>query len=698
MVVLAGLSLIDFSSAARAEQHPPFVIPSPDLVHPPMTDQQLFERINLDHPGLEHVRSAVQAGDLPSAKAGLAAYYRARTGVFHTFDPDSPVPPSQSADRLLRAARPAIERTGSFDPQYWTDDGWYDFEASPVRHGHRMYYFESLGRAAALDDGDDAAHALITLVRSFAHQFHSPPERGRGMWASMNTGIRMRTGWPVAFLALLRSPHFTGDDIILLLKSVWDQTDHLRRFHSETSNWLTFEMAGLYTSGVVYPEFIDADEWRGFATDTAIQDIARGWLPDGMTIELSPGYGTFFSNYYIIHDLAQHVGRHGESDIDQLVPLTEPLFELYLKIMAPDRLAPATNDNAHADVLQVLRSALDRLPDREDFRWAVTDGKEGRPPDYTSILLPYAGFAAMRSGWSRQDHMLYFDFGPVGYRHAHQDGLNVILWSHGRQILFDPGLVNYDHADPMVNYAMDTFSHNTVLVDHRPQRRPWYDNPHPRRMPYQKLENFRWESTDQYDFAAGVYDQAYGLPGPSNAYPYSEDSNFRHGWGHPATHHRRVYFHKPDLFLVADTLTSMDGQAHDYDLRWHLDSTSIRSADDGVAIATIDEHLPNLEIVPLFTEGLQVRATSAQRAPEILGWNAANPEELRPATTVQHLKTGPDTVRFLTLLLPLHDTASRLRSHERIDDSTVIIELTDGRRMTITVPDDPWETLAVTEQ
>jgi hypothetical protein len=258
-------------------------------------------------------------------------------------------------------------------------------------------------------------------------------------------------------------------------------------------------------------------------------------------------------------------------------------------------------------------------------------------------------------------------------------------------VLFDPGLAGYDHADPMVNYAMDTFSHNTVLVDNRPQRRRWYRDPHPRQMPYQKLENYRWESTDQYDFAAGVYEDAYGLSGASNAYPYIEGSNFLEGWGHPATHYRRICFHKPDVFIVADTLVSQDAQPHAYDLRWHLDTVSTHRPGDGGAVATTDVDQPNLEIVPLFTRGLEVRATAAQREPEILGWNAGDPSNPTPATTVQHLKSGPGTVRFLTLLLPLAPgEASRLRSHERIDENTSAVDLHDGRRLIVTIPEDPW--------
>lgn len=661
-------------------------------IRAPMSDRELFEKFDLNRPGLERVRAAVDRGDLDRAKTKLAVYYRNREGTFHTFDPGDPVLPGWSRARLLRSAPPLVERTGDFAREYWRENGLYDYEASPIRFKERMYYLETFGRAAAAEEGDEIAEALVLLIRSFIHQHHSPPELGRGWWFSMNSGIRMRSGWPVAFLALLDSPRFTDEDLVLFLKSVWDQTDHLRRHHSETSNWLTFEMAGLYTSGAVYPEFKDAREWRRIATETAVADLDRGWLPDGMTIELSPSYGRYFSNYFVIYDLANHIGRLDEFNLDELLAKTERPFESYLKIMAPDRLAPATNNNRPAPVVEILESALERFPERDDFRWVVTDGAEGRRPDFTSVVLPYAGFATMRTGWERDDHLLYFDFGPVGYRHAHQDGLNVMIWIHGRQVLFDPGLVGYEYDQPFVNYAVDSFSHNTVSVDNRPQRRIWYDNPHPKRMPYRELEDLRWETTATHDFAAGVYDEAYGMPGVSDAYPYSDGSNFTEGWVYPATHYRRIYFHKPDVFLIADTLVSKDGDAHEYDLRWHLDSTKVRSTADGLRHTTADDGQPNLEVIPLLADGLEARATSALKEPEILGWRVALSSNPQPATTVQHFKQGPDTVQFLTLLLPLEaGEESRLRSTRQTGPASATFTLTDGRRFTVTIPEDPWE-------
>jgi len=656
-----------------------------------LSDRVLFEqKINLDYPGLGEVRRDVKTGDLAAARHDLAEYYRRRTGKFLPLDLSRLASDSPKRVSYERSVQSLTERTGAYDSRLWKGDV-FDWSASHVRNKERMYLLGSIGQVYAATGDERIAVSLIDLMRSFV--ITCPPGQTSAFWASMTVGIRMRTGWPEAFLALLRSPYLTDDDLIHFLKSAYQQSSYILEHHSATSNWLTFEMAGLYTSGVVYPEFREASHWREFARETAVSDLDIGWLPDGMSIELTPGYGQFFSNYLGMYDLARYTGRASSWDRERFVAKTEPLFNLYLKIMAPDRSTPATNDNLPVNVVSMLSNGLNRFPNRQDFRWIVTDGKSGAPPDFTSVVLPYAGYAAMRSGWGRSDNMLYFDFGPVGYRHAHQDKLEVMIWAYGRQVLYDSGRTNYADT-PHQNYCMDTFSHNTVLVDDRPQRRKWYNDPNPAKRPYPRLTDYEWKSNAARDFARGVYDDNYGLPGPSDAYPYKKGGNFNEGWGKPAFHSRRVLFYKPDIFVVADTLISRDGKSHIYDARWNLDSTHVQRTANGLEVSTKDPGEPNLEVIPLLTHGLTVRTASAQDHPEILGWRVV--DRSYPATTVEHVKAGPGTVQLLTLLLPLKPGQSSLfQSVRRIGASTFEIALRDGRRFRLDAPPDPMRQLVI---
>lgn len=654
-----------------------------------MSDSEFFGRLNLDYQGLEKVKAAVDGGDLQEAKRELGVYYRTRKGSFH---PEQDKLALQDNRRSRKAVESLVNRTGDFDAALWSAGNVFDWGKSGIRFKERMYFLDTFGRAATGQNAEAVTAGLLGLIESFITQYPRPEGKAGGMWATMNTGIRLRSGWPLAFMGLLQTGQFDDERLVAFLKSVWEQTDHMMENRSETSNWLTFEMAGLYTSGIVYPEFADAPTWRKVAAQEALADMERGWLPDGVTIELSPAYGSFFSNYLMIYDLSSAVGRLDESGLEALLPLTENAYAAYLGMMTPERLAPATNDNGPAKVLDILKRGLERFPEREDFRWVLTEGEQGQAPDFTSHIFPYAGFAALRSGWQRDANMLYFDFGPVGYRHAHQDKLSVMLWAYGRPIMAERGLTLYDSDNPYVRYAMDTFSHNTAVVDNRPQRRNWYQSPHPRQAPYQKLADSRqWrrdlgEGHSQW-FVSGVYDAAYGKAGASNSYPYAKGSDFKDGWGQPASHSRRVLFAEPDIYVVADTFAAKDNKSHRYDVRWHLDSTKTQTQDGGLTVVSADAGQPNLQIVPLRTEGLRVEQVSAQTKPELMGWQVFNGEDIRPATTVRHLKKGAGQVSLLTLLLPLKAGQSHLfKSVQPIAEEVFLIELNDGRRYELHAP------------
>lgn len=682
LVLIMALS----QGAAYAEEFP---------VNHAIADPELFEALNLEFEGMQDVRAAYEAGDIEEAKHALAEYLRARTIRTWRFDPhhfrkDVPHGPGSvaAAERMLNHQQP-------FTDDHWDEDGTFRWNYQPnAGNKARQYFFTALGRAYWASGRDERIAKLWTdMLRSWLRQCPKSSEQARRHhWNTLVVGIHMR-GWPNAFHYFLHSPNFTDEDIILYLKSTIQQARHLRENHRQTGNWLTFSMVGLYTSGAVFPELKEAAEWRTYAVKTAFADLQRGYLPDGMGVELSPGYHNLFYNYLRISDLAEDVGRDENPGIRALAQKGQKLFEPYISLCAPDRTMPKYQDGGLVDVTDRMKEAFERYPDREDFQWFATEAKSGTKPDFTSTMLPYAGYFAMRSGWGRDANYLGFDAGPIGWKHCHSDKLNVVMWSHGRLVIFDPGVGTYDH-EPLANWARDTFAHNTVLVDNRPQRRRW-STPNPNQMPYQKLDDIRWETTDTHDIAYGVYDSAYGIQGPSDPYPYWNDSNYREGWVHPATHHRRIFFLKPDIFVLADTLQSKDAESHEYDLRWQILSTNVSTDPETKITVTEDEGQPNVAIVPLLTEGMQTNTGSAQMEPQIMGWKYYTEPE--PATTLQQIKSGDGTVQFVTLLLPLEaGETCPITNVEVATADTMKVSFDDGRTLLVTADPDPSRDLDVT--
>jgi len=281
----------------------------------------------------------------------------------------------------------------------------------------------------------------------------------------------------------------------------------------------------------------------------------------------------------------------------------------------------------------------------------------------------------MRSGWERDANFLCFDAGPLGTAHVHQDKLGVTVWAYGREVLFDGGGGQYE-ASKWRSYDTGTFSHNTVILDGLPQARG-------DRRKLTKPLDVQWESTPEYDFAAGVYADDYGRKGHR-----------------PAIHHRRVLFVKPDLFIVADTVVPKDEKAHTVQARWHLISPKTVTDEGTKAVATCDEGEPNLAVVPLLADGLEIRTGVAQETPELLGWRShkTGGKAWYPATTVLHTRKGAGTQPLLTLLVPMRKGAANpVKSVQATGPTAADVVLSDGRKLHIEADADPTGGVRLTE-
>ncbi|MBV9864947.1 MAG: alginate lyase family protein [Abitibacteriaceae bacterium] len=652
---------------------------------PLMTDQELFEAIDLTGKGLEAVKAAVGAGDLSGAKRALAAYLRARTTVPWWFDAHHPARDTkyskQDADNTV-AGKVQVVTIGYTFPQGNID--WF-YNVTTARADlpdnaewqwqlNRMDFWPNLGRAYWGTGDELYAQTWVKQLRSWVEHCPHPPkgsdQKAGSAWRTIETGIRMSGSWPDAYHRFLTSPAFTDDDIVLYLKSCIEQARYLRQYPT-TGNWLTMEMSGLYTVGGLFPELKEAKDWRSYASGSLYAELNKQFLPDGAQVELTPGYHQVaLDNILKIPALAQLFGRMNELPGDY-VARTQSAFDYNLYLMTPDRNLPRFNDSWPVGVPQTLARASTLFPQRRDFAWIATNGQSGEPPAQTSHPFPYAGYFVMRSGWQPDANYLCFDAGPLGYGHVHQDKLNVVLWAYGREILFDGGGGSYEQSK-WRSYATDTYSHNTVLVDNLPQRRQTKDREaNVSRQPI----DVHWTSTPIYDFAAGVYDDGYG----------KEDNRI-------VTHTRRVLFVKPDLFLVADTLTPKDNAPHTYQVRWHLLPTATKTDDANGMVTTADAGQSNLAVVPLLHDGLTVRTASAQTTPELLGWWVRKDMEPQyvPATTVLHTRQGTGVQQFLTLLVPLKPGAVNPVQHVTVlEPGKIAIDFADRPRQLVTYDLNP---------
>jgi hypothetical protein len=681
----------DADSSSSSEASP--VIPPDALLTPPQ-EKDLFGALDLSAPGLKSVQTAVEQNDSAAAEHALAQYFRDRTSVPWKFDPRHPDKTTPFNGQVADDAVKGRVKGGQIPVWANFPDGKIDWLYNETYHEPgvaknsgwqaqlcRMEFWNDMAAAYRATGDEKYAKAWVQQLRSFISQCPPPAETppnpsSPSAWHPIDTGVRNLQAWPDAYFSFLLSPSVSDRDLLVCVYGFLENAQYLSTHHGPGNGFL-MERQALYTDACIFPEFKMAAQWRSDAIKDEMAQEAGLFLPDGVEAEVSTGYHSgAIENIMGIARVAKLVGRYDEIPANYLEQV-EKAYEFEMYSMAPDRLLPMFGDAWSVHVPGLLAQGLPFFPEQQNLLWAATDGKRGQPPAETSKAFDYAGLYLMRSSWAPDANYLAFSDGPFIFSHGHQAKLIVVMWAYGRQILFNSGGGPYD-GSKWRQYSIDTFSKNTVLVDGLPQRRP--RDSYSADLP--KIDS-RWASTPDYDFAVGKYDEAYG------------DQRL-----HPAVHVRRVLFLKPDLAIVADTLTPNDADTHTYQARWNLLTSHTEINDTTHEVTTTDSGKPNLDIVPLNTNGLDVSTACGQTDPELLGWNVTHYTVGRPAaaTTVLQTIKGSGVQSFLTLLVPMRaGTSAPVTRVESSSPGNATVSFSDGRKLEIAVDPDPAGGIEATE-
>ena len=256
----------------------------------------LFGALDLGRPELAPARDAFAAGDLPAACRALLVHYRnGDTASWLRRDP-----PPLSA-RTNRRAEKVLGDTVMVD---WLEarvprrtDGGLDWETRGPHdddewawglncHPHLPWLCE-----AYLQTGN--VRYVERLDEDLRDWILTSPYPGRksatARWRGLEVAARV-DAWDDIFYALQPVNAFSPSTRILMLASLVDHADYLRRFHAQGSNWAVGEMQGLALIAAAWPEFRDAQEWMTHATSVMENEVSRQVYPDGAHTELTCKY------------------------------------------------------------------------------------------------------------------------------------------------------------------------------------------------------------------------------------------------------------------------------------------------------------------------------------------------------------------------------------------------------------------------
>jgi len=605
---------------------------------PGISDEELFDILDLDYPGLEKVKAAIESSDVDAAKHEFAEYLRGREKPLWHFDwrarprhesrPDGV--DTGKADRILARDLPSVGVYHKFE-------GEIDWTLNPINYRewpwqlNRHPFWVTLGRAYWATGEEKYAKEFVFQMLDWVKKCPVPRHASGNSsetWRTIEAGIRTGHQWPEAYHLFLTSPSFTDEAIITMVKSFVEHARHLMKWPTG-GNWLAMESNGLMHVGVLFPEFREAAQWRKTATDRLYVELDRQVYPDGAQIELSTGYhqvslGNFLKAWGIAH-------LNDRPMPDDYIAKLAKMYDYNLLASMPGGFLPGLNDAGRTDVKPHLEQASKFFPERKDYEWVATQGKRGEKPSVRSTALPFAGQLVMRSGWEKDDLYLLMDAGPFGYGHQHEDKLSIVIYAHGKYHLVDPGNYPYDSSE-WRKYVLSTRAHNTIMVDGLDQRRRG------KRVQYvvsKPLSN-KWVAGQGFDYASGTYAEGYG--------PRSQVE---------VTHTRHVFFANPEYWIVTDFLTPSDGKPHRYESMFHLDADGVTVDERRTSLVTDNKESSNIAIIPLADENLGVRIVSGQEKPVVQGWVPAGGYRVRPIPTPVFEKKQAGPASFVYVLYPI---------------------------------------------
>ncbi len=636
-----------------------------------ITDKKLFgELLDFNFPGLEKIKKETEKKNYIDCRKILADVFRKSLNpdlFFTTLENNGIV---EKNEELIDNAEKAVKH-------YVVSCGIpYDFKEKPVKWTFnptenqykewtwqlsRHNEWTNLARAYRATKNKRYSKACEELFESwFNTSDDCPDDRKCGSslcWRTIECGIRQGLVWQEVIHTFYNE--FSDDTICDWIKAVYQHGVRIRKAYSQR-NWLIMEMNGLGHIGLFYPMLKDSKEWYNFAIEMLENQLEEQIYPDGMHYELATGYAYVILNNYF--KLINSATVYGRKISEKMYNPLERLLLSYVKMMRPDGKTPNINDGTFSDVKETVSQFIKYYENNPEFNWLINGGNE---PSYTSVAFEYAGQAALRTAWGKDDVHIYFDGGPIGRGHQHEDKLSLTLFANGKQVITEGNNYAYDDSE-MRKYVCSTRSHNTVRIDGKDQNRranyTWEIEE------IKKKSDMIFNFTDEVDAVASFYNEGYG-----------EDLRGL------AVHTRNLYFFKKfenlsPFVVIVDRFTS--DEEHEYEIMWHIDSEHL--TEEGVNIKTED-------ISILFSKkNATVKILRGEEEPYFQGWTADSvvQGDFRPVYNASYFVKAKD-VRVVTVLSPYSEKKGikKVLSNTSIDDTLITLVADSGEKLVINEKD-----------
>lgn len=643
-----------------------------NVIGPILSDRELYAALDVEKfPKLAECVTLLDSGDAKGARAVFADVARGvlkREKFFalrgREAKPEFTNGIKTTAERALRHEMWSCGTPMKFE-------GKVDWYANPTfnqykewpwqlsRHNELIHLAKAYRATGDQRYADGCAELLESWIKQAVRPDIGTPSGATWSWRTIECGIRMGLMWPEIIHTFYDNAAFTDDIIVDFFKSVYEHSVRMLNAFT-TGNWLMHELNGLAQNGVFYPFFKESADWVEIAMDKIDREIKETQVyADGFQYETSTGYhGVVITHTMEIVEIAN---EYGVPVSDAVLAGIENMLMLYVRLMQSNRRMPHPNDGGGGVSAEGVRKYARYYPDNQYFKWLLTDGRDGKKPEFGSILLENTGMIALRrEDWGR-DTSAFFDAGVFGRGHQHEDKLNLTICNSEKPVLCEANTYAYDTSDER-RYCLASEGHNVVLVNGMGQNRRAGYKWEPE-MIKKKAENVTLTVTLEMDIATGIYDEGYGA---------EKDKS--------ATHKRTVIMLKQPkaglpLYIAIDEMTS--DRENEYEAIWHYD-TANAAVNRGVFVSD--------EATQFICGDLgETEVVAGRREPSLQGWicRSAIQGNIHPIPTLLHRVKGKNvrTVNVITI----HGAEGSAVSGVSLEGDTLTIDYKNGEKDNIAI-------------
>jgi hypothetical protein len=344
--------------------------------------------------------------------------------------------------------------------------------------------------------------------------------------------------------------------------------------------------------------------------------------PDGIQTELTSHYhNVALANFELFKDICDRANRPLPDFFNQTIV---DMYDYIARTIRPDGYRILNNDGDRGSDRELLLKAAKKY-NKPEWAYLASNGQRGnKPTQGPSYFFPWAGQLISRGGYDTQAHWSFFDIGPWGSGHQHNDQLHISISAYGRDLLVDAGRFAYtgEVAEKFRPYATGSAGHNLILIDGNGQA------PGPK-LADVPVDESHIKITPEFDYASQQF------------------ADFKKTEG-TASHTRSLMYVRGEFWVVVDRIQTDRPRKIETLWHWHPDCTV---SQDGNVIKTTNPK-GNLAVIPLGNPKMPAHFVKGQEQPEMQGWYSPEYNLFSPNTATIYTADIPRNQTFVWLLYP----------------------------------------------